>query len=378
MIGKLRSPTYAEIDLSAVADNVRAIRSRVGAGVRVIAAVKANAYGHGAVEVSRACLSAGASMLGVACLDEAIELRDAGIASDILILGCQPAEAAADIVETGAVATVCDIRFAKALSDAAIRQNKPARVHLKVDTGMGRIGVWPEDAAQTARSVRALPGLRLEGVYTHYACADVPGHEFTRRQFEAFREVVQQLEQLGMNPLVAHASNSGAIISMPESNFGAVRPGIALYGVYPSQSCPRDIRLREALTLKSRIVFLKKTPRGASVSYGRTHITKRNSVIATIPIGYADGYSRFLSNAGEAVVRGTRVPVVGRVCMDQTMLDVTEAADVAVGDEVTIYGGGYDFLSVSHIAEKIGTIPYELLCCIGRRVQRVYSGREHR
>lgn len=364
--------TVAEVDLSAIRANVRAVRERVGPNVRVIPAVKANAYGHGAVEVSRACLRAGANMLGVANVDEALELRAAGIDAPVLILGCSMPDSAGDIVSANADSTVCELSFGLALSDAALRRGAVAGVHVKIDTGMGRIGIPPHEAVEFVASISALPGLALRGVFTHFPCSDEPDRTFTLGQIESFRRVLSSLQSLkGLAPL-AHASNSGGILAYPEADFDAVRPGIMIYGCYPSQEVVRTIPVQEALTLRTRIVFLKRCPAGAGVSYGRTCTLKRPSIVATLPVGYADGYSRRLSNVGEVAVRGCRAPVIGRVCMDQTMIDVTDVPGVCLGDEVVLYGGGVDYLNVSEIAAAIGTIPYEVLCAIGPRVPRVY------
>ncbi len=367
--------TVAEIDLSAIRENIQAIRRRVGPQVKIIPAVKANAYGHGSVQVSRACLQAGADMLGVACLDEASELRNAGIEAPLLILGCCERDATEEIVRLEATATCCDLKFAQAMSEAAIKQGKRALVHVKIDTGMGRIGIQPEEAVDFVRKILALPGISVEGVFTHFPSADEADSSFTKAQIALFRDTVDAIRRecpgVSRNLLV-HASNSAAILAYPEADFDAVRPGIIIYGLYPSDSSPRTVQVRECLTLKTRIVFLKRVRPGTPISYGRTYVAPEARLIATIPIGYADGYSRRLSNCGEAAVKGVRVPVVGRVCMDQTMIDVTNVSGVDVGDEVILYGGGYDYLSVSAIASRIGTISYELLCNIGSRVARIY------
>lgn len=368
----MNKPTYAEIDLSAIRDNVTAIRERVGYGVKIMPAVKANGYGHGAVEVSQACLDGGADVLGVSSIHEAIELRDAGYEIPILILGCSVPEAVEPIVQYYVSATVCDVGFAKILSDAAVKFDKSARVHIKIDTGMGRIGVRPEEAVELAQTIASLPGLLIEGVFTHFPCSDEEDRSFTLSQTDTFRNVAIQLKRGGIEAPILHTSNSGAILAYPESDFNAVRPGIMIYGYYPSRIVPRSISIREALTLKTRIVFLKEIERGTSVSYGRTYTTKRKSKVATLPIGYADGYSRALSNRGLAAIRGCKAPVIGRICMDQCLVDVTDVPGVELGDEVILYGGGYDFLSVTAIADMLGTISYEVLCDIGKRVPRVY------
>lgn len=364
--------TWAEVDLSAIRDNIRAIRARVGQNVAIMPAVKANAYGHGAIEVGKACLNAGADALCVACVDEAVELREAGINAPMLILGCSFPDVAGEIVRRRVSATVCNTDFARALSDAAVAQNTRATVHVKIDTGMGRIGIRPEDAADFIRDLARLPGLDIAAIFTHFPCSDEADRAFTLSQIETMKKLVSGARRSGLAVPVVHASNSGGILAFPEADFNAVRPGIMVYGHYPSQEVTKSIRIREALSLKTRIVFLKDAEPGTAVSYGRTHRLTRRSRIATLPIGYADGYNRLLSNKGEAAVRGVRVPVIGRVCMDQILIDVTDVPGVQLGDEVTLYGGGYDYLSVTRIAADLNTIPYEVLCNIGRRVPRVY------
>ncbi|MDH7601224.1 MAG: alanine racemase [Armatimonadota bacterium] len=368
-------PTVALVDLSAIRENVQAIRKRIGSRVKLIPAVKANAYGHGAVPVSRACLEAGADMLGVACVDEAIELREAGIKAPLLILGCCEYAAAEEIVRQEVTAACCDLKFAQALSEVATKLGKKAAVHVKIDTGMGRIGIQPEEAVEFVRRVSALPGISVEGLFTHFPSADEPDSSFTKSQIALFRTTIDTIKRECpslVSQMCSHASNSAGVLAYPEADFDAVRPGIMIYGLYPSENVPRTVTVRECLTLKTRIVFLKWVRPGTPISYGRTYVAPDKRLIATIPIGYADGYSRRLSNCGDAVVRGVKVQVVGRVCMDQTMLDVTDVPGVSVGDEVILYGGGYEHLSVSSIAAKIGTISYEVLCNIGARVPRIY------
>ena len=369
---KMQRPTYAEVDLSAIRDNIRAIRRRVGAGVRIMPAVKANGYGHGAAHVSRACLDAGADVLCVACVEEGSELRAAGIDAPLLILGCTAPDAAEDALRLDMTTTVCEMDIARALSRAAVSQGKRSVVHIKIDTGMGRIGIRPEDAVEFARAVSALPGICVEGLFTHFPSSDEADKAFTHRQIAQFGSIVASVRAAGVEVPIAHASNSGGILAFPEADFDAVRPGIMIYGCYPSDEVERSIAIREALTLKTRIVFVKEVAPGATVSYGRTFIAKRPSIIATLPVGYADGYSRMLSNKGEAAVRGSRARIVGRVCMDQILIDATDVPGVEVGDEVVLYGGGYDYLSLSKVAAKIGTISYEVLCNISQRVPRVY------
>jgi len=371
----MNRPTRAEVDLSAIRDNIRLIRERVGPAVKIIPAVKADGYGHGAVEASGACLDGGADALAVANVDEGIQLREAGFSwldVPILILGCSEPAVAGEIVRYDIASTCCDLEFANALSGAAYSQEKIASVHIKVDTGMGRIGVAAEEAVEFAAKVAAMPALSVDGVFTHFPCSDEADRLYTSAQIARFAKVISDIRALGGKPFLAHASNSGAILAYPEADLDAVRPGIMTYGSYPSPEVARSIAIREALTLRTRIVFVKEVEAGATVSYGRTHTLKRHSRVATLPIGYGDGYPRLLSNKGEVAVRGARVPIIGRVCMDQCLADVTDVPGVQVGDEVVLYGGGYDYLSVSTVAEKVGTISYELLCNISKRVPRVY------
>lgn len=366
-------PTCAQIDLSAIRDNLRAIRARVSPQVRIMPAVKANGYGHGAVETSRACLDGGADALCVACIEEGVELRSAGIAAPILILGCSVPSAAGSIVEQNLASVLCDMSLAQALSEAALNANTTASVHIKIDTGMGRIGVPAAQSADFACEVSRLPGLRIDGVFTHFPSSDEADRSFTLGQIAEFQKVLTQWKRRGVEASMAHASNSGGILAYPEADFHAVRPGIMIYGLYPSSAISQSIPLREALTLKTKLVFVKEMEAGRTVSYGRTHVLKRRSKVGAIPIGYADGYLREFSNKGEVAVRGMRAPVIGRVCMDQCLVDITDVPGAEVGDDVTIYGGGYDFLNLTYVAERIGSIPNELLCAISKRVPRVYT-----
>jgi len=365
-------PTYAEIDLSAIRDNIKAVRARVGPRVKIMPAVKANGYGHGAVEVSRAVLEAGAEVLCVAIPEEGIELREAGFDAPILVLGCSTADSAEEIVRRDIASTICDLAYARAVSEAAVGLGKKASVHLKVDTGMGRIGFRPEDAIDTMLALHSLPGLSIDGVFTHFPSADEADRTYTTAQIGLFKKTLDGLKRSGIPVAMAHASNSGGVLAYPEADFDAVRPGIMLYGSYPSFEVVHSIPIREAMTLKSHIVFLKEADPGTGVSYGRTHILKSRAKVATLPIGYADGYSRMLSNRGEAAVRGVRVPVIGRVCMDQICIDVTEVPGVALGDEVILYGGGYDYLTANEIGRRAGTISDEVYCAVSPRVPRIY------
>jgi alanine racemase len=366
-------PTIAEIDLDAIAFNLRQIRKLVGPKVKICPAVKADGYGHGAVEVSNAVLDAGAEMLGVATIEEAIELREAGIRAPILLLQCVFAHQIPEIVEHGLSTMICDRSFARELSRAASAAGKQVRVHIKVDTGMGRVGVQQEETVDFARELARMPVLEIEGIFTHFSSADEQDLSFTYQQIREFDDVTRAVEAAGVRIPLRHAANSAAILNVPESYFDMVRPGIMLYGLYDSEFVCRDVELQQSMTLKTKIIFVKELPPGRTVSYGRTFQAERPTVAATLPIGYADGYNRLLSNRAPAVVRGKRVPVIGRVCMDQTMLDVTDVPDVLVGDEVVLYGSqGGEHISIEEIARLLGTISNEVICAVGKRVARVY------
>ena len=366
-------PTIAEIDLDAIAFNVRQTRALVGPNVRICAAVKADAYGHGAIPVSRTILDGGVEMLGVAMLEEALEFREADIRAPILLLQITPASDIPEIVRNDISTMICSRSFASRLSDEALKAGKRIEVHIKVDTGMGRVGVQAEETVSFARELSAMPGIELEGIFTHFACADEEEQAFTRQQIADFRKVIHAVEAAGIHIPFHHAANSAGMLNVPESHFNMVRPGIMLYGLYDSGFVSRTPDLRQALTLKTGIVFLKELPPGSTVSYGRTFTTTRRSLVATIPIGYADGYNRRLSNKAHALVRGMRVPVIGRVCMDQTMLDVTDVPGVSIGDEVVLYGRqGDQEIAMEEIESILGTISYEIVCSVSKRVPRAY------
>lgn len=363
-------PTIAEIDLDAIAFNMRQIRGLVGPDVKICPAVKADGYGHGAVQVASTALKAGADMLAVATLEEGLELREAGIDAPILNFQCMLREQIPDIVSHDIRTMICNQSFAEELSRQAMGASKRLKVHLKVDTGMGRVGVQKWEAVDFAQKIAQLPGLEIEGIFTHFPTSDEEDLTFTHEQIRDFKEITDAIEAAGVHIPIHHAANSGAILNMPEAYFDMVRPGIILYGLYDGETC---VELHPAMSLKSRIVFLKELPAGRTVSYGRTFKACRPTLVATIPIGYADGYNRLLSNRGPALVRGTRIPVIGRICMDQVMLDVTDVPGVSVGDEVVLYGRqGDESISVKEIASTLGTITYEVTCAVSKRVPRIY------
>jgi alanine racemase len=363
--------TWAEINLSHIAHNVKATRKLIGSQVRLLAVVKADAYGHGAVRVSRTAILAGADWLGVATLDEALTIRRGGICAPVLVLGYVSPMFANVAAEHDVTLTVVSVEHARALKESQC--SKTLSVHLKVDTGMGRLGVLsPEDVAEV---VRILDGsrVRLTGAFTHFAQADSLDKSHANGQLDAVRRAFECLVEAGpiREELTFHAANSAAIIDMPESYFDMVRIGISLYGVYPSDEVKKDrLNLRQALSLYTRVVHVKRVPAGTTIGYGSTYVTDRETLVATLPIGYADGLFRSLSNRGFVKIGSVRCPIIGRVCMDQVMIDASCVPSLQVGDVVTVY----DEETLPELARLAGTIPYELLCAISPRVPRVYVG----
>ncbi|MFC1480494.1 alanine racemase [Candidatus Omnitrophota bacterium] len=367
-------PTWAEIDLDAVRHNLDCMRDLIGTGVEIMAVVKANAYGHGICQVSRALVEEGVSYLGVATVDEALNLRGSGIDTPVLVLGSVLEEEAKAAVANNITLTLCDPVILGVLTDIAKKTSLRPKVHIKVDTGMGRIGVWHKDAIGFIREVYSNKEIDLEGIYTHFSSA---GRDkmVTRLQIASLEKVLEETDSSGIDIKYKHAANSIAVVDWKKSHLNLVRPGILLYGVYPKESFRRNFRLEPVMNLKTRIVHLKETPPGRAISYGRTYITQKPTKIATIPIGYADGYGRILSNKAEALVNGQYVRIVGMVTMDQTLLDVGHIKGVGVGDEVVLIGKqGQAEVLIEKIAKLAGTIPYEILSAITDRVPRIYKG----
>jgi alanine racemase len=365
--------TYALVDLDAIAHNVRAVLSRTGPGVQMYAVVKANAYGHGAVPVARAALQAGAHRLAVARVDEAVQLRQAGIDAPVLVFTYTlPAEAGRIVAHDVAVA-IASAEGARALSAQAGALGKTAVVHVKVDTGMGRYGLLPDEVIPFLEEIGDLPHLRLEGIMTHFAVADEADKTYTREQFARFRAVLEAARAAGYSFALRHAANSAAVIDLPETHLDAVRPGVMLYGLYPSGDVSRDVTLRPAMTLRSHIARLKTLPPGSSISYGRTYITDRPTRVALVPAGYGDGVHRLLSNRGAVLIGGRRAPIIGRVCMDQFMVDATGIDGAARDDPIVLFGEGGDAsIAAEEVARWAETINYEVVTAISARVPRVY------
>lgn len=349
------------------------VRRRLSEGCEILAVVKADAYGHGAVPVTRALEALGVTRFGVATLQEGLALRNAGIAGQIMVMGALFPEELPAVIEHRLTPVISDAslpaRLATILTGAAL----PYRVHIKVDTGMGRLGLPPEAVLPLLQSPAFQGPLQAEGLMTHLADADNDDHDFTRGQIARLREVVSRLAAAGLAIPAVHAANSAGIIAHPLSHLTLVRPGLILYGYPPRPGLDPGLDLRPVLTLRTRVAQLRDLRAGDSVSYGRTHRAPRASRIAVLPIGYADGYSRALSNRGAVLIKDRRAPIVGRVCMDMTMVDVTEISGVAVGEPVVVIGRqGTDCISAAEVAGWLETIPYEVLCAIGTRVPRLY------
>jgi alanine racemase len=368
-------PAYAEVNLDNLAHNIREVRRLAGKEAQVMAVIKADGYGHGSTKIAQTLLDNGADRLAVAVLDEAIELRHAGFKAPIFILGYTQPERAEEVVKYDLEQSVYSLEAAAGLSKAAEAQGKTVQVHIKVDTGMGRIGLQAnEESVNVIKSISALPGINIKGVFTHFAVADEVDKAYTNMQFDKFKWICQELEKQGISIELKHCGNSATIIDLPDMHLNMVRAGIMLYGLAPSPDVMLNkLELKQVMSLKVRITHVKEIEEGQSVSYGRKFIAEKTSKIASLPIGYADGYTRLLSGKAEALVKGIRVPVVGRICMDQCMIDVTGIEDVKVGDEVVLFGQqGDGFISIDEVAEKLGTINYEIVCMISRRIPRVY------
>ena len=363
-------PAWAEIDLAAIASNATILREIAGPDSRLCAVVKADAYGHGAVEVAKAALSGGASMLAVALLAEATKLREADIACPILVLGGVPSSEAGPAVEAGLEASVYDEATIEAFDSAGRLAGKRAGLHLKIDTGMTRIGCSPAEAPSLAAKIASSKGTALAGVYTHFASADEVDLDFAREQLRLYREAIEAIRGAGVEIPLRHAANSAASLWFPESRLDLVRAGIALYGLNPAAGRDFDSRFKPALSIHGRVTRIRTVEAGTTVSYGRTWTAKRRTRIATVPIGYADGYPRVASGRTWAGFAGRRLPQVGRICMDITMFDATEAPELAEGSEVVLAGPGGPELD--EIAALAGTINYEIACHAALRLPRVY------
>lgn len=367
-------PTWAEIDLAAIKHNLKVIKKAAG-NTKIMAMVKANAYGHGMLEVSKICRQERVDFFGVASLDEALSLKQAITDVPILVMGYIPPDDAEMVVAEDIRPCIFTLKAAEAMSQAAVRLNRQVHLHIKLDTGMGRIGFLPDrDSLAILQKIAALPGVQIEGIFTHLAEADIENSSFTVEQIRTFIAFIRELEARGIDIPLKHCSNSAALINFPEAHFNMIRAGIILYGLYPAPDSRRDkLDIIPVMTLKSRVSYVKTLPAGHSISYGRTYYCQQATRVATVPIGYADGYSRLLSNRAWAVIRKKKVPLVGNVCMDMCMFDVTRVGEVKEGDEVILFGRSEDGVTADNLATAMGTINYEIVSALGSRVPRIFK-----
>lgn len=367
--------TKAVIYLNNILFNVNELKKKIADGTKVMFIIKADGYGHGAVRIME-FLGDNVDAYGVAVIDEAVSLRQAGCDKMILILGYTPKSCLKYVVQYDISQAIFDYESAKMLSEEAVRQGKNARIHIKLDTGMGRIGFIPgKEAINIIKKIAALPNIVLEGCFTHFSKADEKDLSYTREQYEKYTYMINSLKEEGISFAIKHVCNSAGVIQFPEAALDMVRFGIASYGLYPSPDIDETmIELKPALEWKSIISNIKRVPAGTRISYGGTYIAESDRIIATVPVGYADGYPRALSNQGRVIVKGVSVPIVGRVCMDQFMIDITDTPEASIEDEVTLVGkDGNEFISVEEIAVYGNSFNYEMVCDIGKRVPRLYS-----
>ena len=377
--------TFAEINLKAFKHNLQNLKKITEPDTGIMAVIKADAYGHGSLPCAKAAVDSGVDYIGVGIIEEGIELRENGITEPILILGSIFPDEAADLVRHNLATILCTNHLAEALAKEAEKQKKTVSVHIKVDTGMNRLGVLPENLLSLIQTINKLSTLKLEALSTHFSSADDEDTSITTQQIELFQKILAELQEAGVTiPTLTHLANTSALLRFPESRSKMVRPGLILYGALPSpilNSVTHEIYKKENLQAfqpvmqwKSKIILLKSVQKGQPLSYSRKYITQKDSIIATLPIGYADGLHRNLSNNMEVLIKGKRAPQVGIICMDMILIDVTGILDVQVGDEVVIFGKqGEEEIQVEDLAKRSNTIPYEILCNVGKRVPRVYK-----
>lgn len=366
---------WAEIDLDCIAYNVRVIKNQLPSHSKLMAVVKADGYGHGAVESAKIMLYNGADELGVAIADEGIQLRNHNIHVPILVFGYTPITRINDAIESGLTQTVFSLDMCRVLDQAAHKLNKKAAIHIKIDTGMSRLGFLPCDSTVTdIIEIMNLPNVHVEGIYTHFATSDSLDDSFTVEQFNRFQNLLSRLSEKSIHIPVKHVSNSGAIVGCPNLSMDMVRSGILLYGLAPSAEMGTGrFSLKPAMSLKTCTSYIKRLDKGVSVSYGRRFITERESIVATVPVGYADGYLRGMTNGGHVLMSGQYCPIIGNICMDQFMIDVTDLHNPKTGDEIVLIGKqGEREITADQVANIMGTISYEIVCTVGKRVPRLY------
>ncbi|MBW6485648.1 MAG: alanine racemase [Syntrophobacterales bacterium] len=364
--------SWVEVDLGHFAANWKAIKRLLAPGVQIMQVVKADGYGHGAIEISNAALQNGASFLGVANADEGVQLRVSGITAPIVILSPATAPEIEQIIKYKLTPSVSAWDFARELNEKAHKAELVVPVHIEVDTGMGRGGMLCKEALEAIRGIAAFPNLKIEGIFTHFSESEITSF-YNNLQGKAFQDMLTRLEATGLNIPIRHIANSGAIVNYPQYNLDMVRPGLITYGIHPSPETTEKLALSPVMSFKTRVALIKNFPEGYGIGYGRTFITRKPTRIATIPVGYGDGLSWLLSNKGEALVRGKRVPIVGRISMDMCTLDISGLGDCAVGDEVLLMGKqGNETITAEEIAAKSHSISYEILCAVGKRAPRVF------
>jgi len=370
-------PTRVEINLTKLDKNIQKIKSLLKPDTELMAVVKANAYGHGIVEVAKQALKSGARFLGVAVPEEGVQLREAGINCDILVLSGIDIDQIDLVVDYNLSVCIFSIDMAKLINQKAGNKQKKTKVHVKIDSGMGRIGVRSiDEATRLCIEIEKMDYLILEGIFTHFACADeCDDNGYSVMQLERFNKVLGEIEKAGIKPRWIHAANTASIINYPESHYNLVRTGIGMYGYEPKYSTKKGLGLEPVLNWHTKIVYLKEIGLGCSVSYGRTYIAEGPRKVATLPVGYGDGYSRLLSNKGWVIIRGRKAPIIGNICMDQMLVDVTDIPDVQIGDDVVLIGHqGNESIYADDIAKLYGTISYEVVTNINKRVPRIYGG----
>ncbi len=360
--------TWIEVDLNAIKHNLIVVKNKVGFETKILSIVKADAYGHGAVKVSQALEQNGTDMLGVAFPSEGIELRNNNITTPILILNPVLSEHIESVIQHSLGVTVNNLDIANEISVTAKKHHLNIRIHVEIDTGMGGAGVCPSRAIPFIKGLLLIENLEVEGVFTHFSSSEEKDKSFTYEQNRKFKEIIKQLENERISIPLIHAANSAAILDMPDSHYNMVRPGLILYGIFPSNYVSKNIDLKQAMSLKTRIINLKKLDPGSVIGYGRTFEILQQTTVATIPVGYKDGFNRCFSSLGKVLVHGKRVPIIGRVCMDRCFIDVTNLPDVEIGSEVILLGNqGNETISIESAAELIGTIPYEVVCNLGTK-----------
>jgi alanine racemase len=363
-------PTWIEINLDALAHNLRQVKKLISSSAKILVCVKKNAYGHGLIPLSKRLVSEGIDYLGVASIDEGIALRKSGIDTPILILGMVLPCDVEPVIRYNLTQTLSSEELAMALQRKARAFRKKVKVHIKIDTGMGRIGILTKDALPFIKKIKKLPFLELEGIFTHFPIAD-SNAEFTRYQLTLFNQIITQMQKENIHIPLRHAANSMGVIGYKQSHFNMVRPGLMVYGLYPKSNL--KVALQPVLTLKTKIIYLKIVPAGYGISYGHNYRTQKRTTIATLAVGYGDGYPRILSNKAEVLIRGKRFKISGTICMDKLMVDI-KALKAKIGEEVVLIGaqGGKEKITAEEIAALAGTIPYEIVCSLGHHLPRIY------